>query len=615
MRHPGPRGDQPARRGVLQRLAYALAIGAAMLGAPRRGLAHSDPFAPPPVFALDGAPPGGTSAARGSPAYLTSSRIAAVDEGALVIDADSGMLVLVDDTGASAAQISIARGAGLLAYDSVARIAYVADRRGDRIVGVRVGPVLELAATWPTPAEPYGVALTPDRKTVLVTHIADRLLVAYDAANGHERWRTGLAAEPRGLAVSPDGTRALVAYPGAGVIDELTLADQRPIHVAIPRRAGGHEARGASAVTFLGDDLAISPFQRERPDDDAQRGTYGGSLQSPITYHLALLGLSRRGRAVAAQIRISLPRAIAWDAARDALYVAGLGTDDVVQIVNASQVDLRAGVMASVGGKERCGADGLAIASDGNLLVWCSFTRSVARVTTIDGRGRLAARWRLARGPQLAASALDATQHRGMILFHTADMRISMFTGVACASCHYEGRADGLSWRIDDRILQTPILAGRIPDTAPYGWDGHANDLPASLRSTIRRLNGLGLGKLDSAALAAYLEAMPAVRPPNRNADAIARRRALFDALGCRSCHDGAAYTDQTRHRLSPSQAAVDTPSLLGIAASAPYFHDGSAATLEVLLRDRGAVHGMSDPARTLSDREVADLTVFLESL
>ena len=108
---------------------------------------------------------------------------------------------------------------------------------------------------------------------------------------------------------------------------------------------------------------------------------------------------------------------------------------------------------------------------------------------------------------------------------------------------------------------------------------------------------------------------MPAVRAPNRDADAVARGRAGFDAQGCRGCHDGAAYTDRERHRLSPAQSAIDTPSLLGLAISAPYFHDGSAATLDVLLRDRGAVHGMSDAARMLSDREVSDLTAFLESL
>ena len=63
--------------------------------------------------------------------------------------------------------------------------------------------------------------------------------------------------------------------------------------------------------------------------------------------------------------------------------------------------------------------------------------------------------------------------------------------------------------------------------------------------------------------------------------------------------------------RRSPS---ADTPSLIGLAASAPYFHDGSAATLEALLRDRGAVHGMGETAQ-LNDEQVADLTAFLETL
>lgn len=611
-----------ARLAALRGLVCALPIGIAMFGLSGVGAADPRQFSPPPPFALEGAAPGGARPAAPSPAYLTGSRIAAVDAGALVIDADSGVLARVDAAGASIAQLAIAQDAGLLAYDRVAQLAYVADRRGDRIVAVRVGPALEVAATWRTAAEPYGVALAPDRKTALVTHVADRLLVAYDVASGLERWRTSLAAEPRGVAVSPDGTRALIAYPGAGVIDEVRLDDPRPLHLALATSSGDERARGAFAVTFLGDALAVAPFQRATPAGESGgdrgfeiAGHYGGRSLPPITHHLALFGLAGRRRAAAAEISVHLPRAIAWDAAHDALYVAGLGTDDIVQVVNASQVDMRAGAVGWVGGKERCGADGLAIADDGNLLVWCSFTRSVTRVAAIDGNGKLASRWRTTYGPALGPSALDATQHLGMVLFHTASSHISGFAGLACASCHHDGRADGLSWRILDGTLQTPMLAGRIANTAPYRWDGRATDLPASLRATIVRLGGDGLGGRHIAALAAYLEAMPAVRPPTRAAGAVARGKAVFEAVGCTSCHDGAAYTDRALHRLVPSQAAIDTPSLLGVAASAPYFHDGSAATLDAVLRDRGTVHGMSEPARTLGDREIADLTAFLESL
>jgi len=592
----------------------------------RVSAAHHREFVAPPAFALEGRSLGGPSTASPVPPYLTSTRIAAVGDGALVIDADSGVLALVDAGGLAIGQLAIAHDAGLFAYDPTARLAYVADRRGDRIAVVRVGSKLDLVTAWKTPAEPYGVALLPDRTTALVTHVADRLVVAYDVATGRERWRVTVAADPRGIAVSPDGTRALVAHLTTGTIEELALEGRARIHLALPIAVSGEQARGAFAVTFLGNDLAVSSFQRATPvssTEEEEGGHYGGGEFPPLSHHLAFFGfaggsaggLGGARRTASATTSVHQPRAIAWDAAHDALYVAGLGTDEIVQIRNASQVDVHAGGNGPVGGKERCGADGLAIAGDGNLLVWCSFTRSVARVTVMDGKGKLAARWTQARGPALAASTLDDAQHLGMILFHTADADMSAFGGLACASCHPEGRADGLSWRIHGDTLQTPLLTGRIPNTAPYKWDGSAKDLPTSLRGTIDRLGGNGLGKQRIAALAAYLEAMPAVHPPTRDPAAVARGKAVFEAMGCSNCHAGPAYTDQALHKLAKSQATMDTPSLLGIAASAPYFHDGSAATLDAVLRDRGAVHGMSEPARTLGTAEAADLIAFLESL
>jgi len=47
---------------------------------------------------------------------------------------------------------------------------------------------------------------------------------------------------------------------------------------------------------------------------------------------------------------------------------------------------------------------------------------------------------------------------------------------------------------------------------------------------------------------------------------------------------------------------------------SAPAYADGSAASLEDLLRDRGAVRGMIDMPK-LADAQLRDLVTFLESL
>jgi cytochrome c peroxidase len=74
----------------------------------------------------------------------------------------------------------------------------------------------------------------------------------------------------------------------------------------------------------------------------------------------------------------------------------------------------------------------------------------------------------------------------------------------------------------------------------------------------------------------------------------------IFQAIKCTNCHDGVLLTDQQYHNVGigmdqkdpdvgrfkvtnkpEDTGAFKTPSLRDIAKSAPYFHDGSAATLE----------------------------------
>jgi DNA-binding beta-propeller fold protein YncE len=606
-----------------KKLAFALLAAAIPTGvALAKVVGDFDTLAP--TFEMSGRPVGGTKVASPTAAHLAGSRIAALADGALAIDADSGSLIRTDAAGKHVAHVAIGRDAGLLAYDPAAKLAYVADRKADRVAVVSVGATLAITASWKTPVEPYGVALSPDKKQLLVTTIADRTLVALDTQTGREAWRAPLAREPRNIAIAPDGTRAIVAYLATGTVDQIDLADRRHTaeHIALastsPRRGrsdGDAFVRGAFTVAFMGEHQAVVPFQRETPVQNVgmgeSTGSYGGGFEPPVSHQVAFIGLGGgRTTQVTAQIAQHQPRAIAWDASRDALYIAGLGSDSVLQIRNASAVSISAGTTANLASKDRCGPDGLAIAPDGGVYVWCSFTRSVDRVAFGDGDPKVTP------SAPLVASAMTEQQHLGMVLFHAATAQVSQRGSMACATCHPDGRADGLSWRIEKHELQTPILAGRVTGTGPFKWDGTDPDLKASMTSTMKRLGGMGLDAKQTDALGAYLELMPSVRAPSRDATAVARGKKLFDSaeLGCRSCHDGAHYTDQERHKLAGTLEQVDTPSLHALAASAPYFHDGSAATLESLLRDRGAVHGMASTEK-LTDRQVADLTAFLETL
>jgi len=130
-------------------------------------------------------------------------------------------------------------------------------------------------------------------------------------------------------------------------------------------------------------------------------------------------------------------------------------------------------------------------------------------------------------------------------------------------------------------------------------------------------------------ALRAYQHSLPAPPPPAGSFDRASaeRGRAVFDR-DCASCHVGTTGTDNNAGTLhSPAETGMNgeyaartankayrTTPLRALWQHPPYFHDGSAATLEALLRDRGAVHGMADTAQ-LTDQQVADLTAFLDTL
>lgn len=556
-----------------------------------------------------------TAAATGK--VWSSTRIVALADGALVIDEDSGTLVRTDAEGTRIAELAIGKAAGLFAYDEVRHRAFIADRMGDRVVVVDVADGLRGVAQWKTPAEPFGVAVTPDGTQVAVSMIADRALVVYDAQTGAEQWRVPLSPEPRTVAISPDGKRALVASARMGAVDDIALDRARaPQHIAFDLACDGCAsgeafARGGGGIVFLDDRRAIVSFQRTVPEALGARvqGLYGGGSRPPVTQHLSFLSFDQTTVQVVAQIVANDPRSIAWDEKRDALYVAGRASSSVLRLAGLTRgttddIDRAAGSFALTT-RETCGPDGMALAADGSVYIWCSLSRTVVHVRETG----------IVEGAAVAASTLTPRQHAGFVLFNSTDPRINMDRALACTTCHIDGRTDGVSWKIGNHNLQTPILAGRLAATAPYKWLGSDATLAASIQRTIGRLGGAGLEPPDLEALVAYLENMSRPRPPTLDAAAVERGKRVFDVKGgCIACHRGPQRTDAETHVFELTSFDVDTPSLVGLAASAPYYHDGSAPTLEALVGGRGTVRDMADLA-SLSEAERADLVAYLRSL
>ncbi len=220
----------------------------------------------------------------------------------------------------------------------------------------------------------------------------------------------------------------------------------------------------------------------------------------------------------------------------------------------------------------------------------------------------------------VAEPALDPLVEEGRKLFYAArDTRMSDGTsGVSCATCHFDGRNDGLNWPFPEPLgpRQTPSLAGQVSLTAPVTWDSMVDSIAAEVMITSGSRMGGRAGLVEAEAIAAFIDWTRDVDVARKGeqSEAVARGEALFQRadVGCAECHSGAQFTDNEPYAMYGLEA-VTTRSLVGIAATAPYLHDGSAETLMGVLVS--ARNGAMGDTGGLSDAELQDLVAYLESL
>ncbi|WP_437986472.1 c-type cytochrome [Sorangium sp. So ce117] len=189
---------------------------------------------------------------------------------------------------------------------------------------------------------------------------------------------------------------------------------------------------------------------------------------------------------------------------------------------------------------------------------------------------------------------------------------------VTCASCHPEGHEDGRVWNFAPfGMRRTQSLAGGIVATVPLHWDGLLANFRVFMRAVFEDRMGGSLPSLDHLdAFAAWLDAIKALpRSKPADEDAAARGEVLFNepTLACATCHSGEKLTNNETVDVGTGKP-FQVPSLRGLAARAPYMHDGCAATLH----DRfgpcggGDRHGVTS---ALTPAQIDDLVAYLETL
>jgi mono/diheme cytochrome c family protein len=159
---------------------------------------------------------------------------------------------------------------------------------------------------------------------------------------------------------------------------------------------------------------------------------------------------------------------------------------------------------------------------------------------------------------------------------------------------------------------------------------GHGSFVEPRLGINVQNPPDLISDKLS--ALQAYQLSINAPKPPAGSFDvaAASRGRAVFTGAGkCSTCHTGTLLTDANTRLHAPSEVVSEpepngapsyasrsatkmyrTAPLAGLWQHAPYFHNGTAPTLEAVVETYNAKQSLG-----LTASEVSDLAQYLKSL
>jgi len=240
----------------------------------------------------------------------------------------------------------------------------------------------------------------------------------------------------------------------------------------------------------------------------------------------------------------------------------------------------------------------------------------------------------------LGGSKVITKQRWGEQLFHNAF--VTFHRQYSCNSCHPDGHVDGMTYDIEaDGIGIEPVdnrtLRG-ILDTAPFKWEGTNPSLSrqcgARLAVFFTRLAPFTPEQL--AAVDYYVTTIP--RPPNwyrplgadltpaqRRGKQIFERTVTNDGRmiavndRCITCHFPPYYSDRRKHDVGTRMpfdhtGSLDVPHLNNIYDSAPYLHNGMAATLEEIWTTYNPEdkHGVTND---MTKDQLNDLIQYLKTL
>lgn len=504
---------------------------------------------------------------------------------------------------------------------------------------------------------------SPDGRTLFVCNRFNDNVSEFNLSTRQEVRRIAVRREPVAAALTRDGRHLLVAnllHTGRADADEVAAV------VSVIEAGSGRVTKELKLPNGSGtlNDIRVSPDGKYAvvthilsrfylPTTQLDRGwmnTNAGSLIDLERLELlntVLLDTVDRGAAN--------PWGAAWSADSKTLVIAHAGTHEL------SVIDFPAllAKLAAVGAPPAAGAAQPAyrapasrtpadVPNDLSFLVGVRERRRLPegdlgpRAVVIVGAAAWAANYfsdtvsllplqgtaptvqSIALGPRPQMNAM----RRGELHFH--DARLCFQGWQSCATCHPgDARVDALNWDLLNDGLGNPknnkslLYTHRTPPAMSIGVRESGE---AAVRAGIQHILFTVQPPEIADDMDAYLKALKPVPSPSlvhgKLSAAAQRGRKIFQSKesGCAQCHPAPLFTNLKSYDVGTAGPvdkrgeAFDTPTLVELWRTAPYLHDGSAATLKEVLttRNAGQEHGQTSH---LTPAQIDDLVLYLLSL
>jgi cytochrome c peroxidase len=214
----------------------------------------------------------------------------------------------------------------------------------------------------------------------------------------------------------------------------------------------------------------------------------------------------------------------------------------------------------------------------------------------------------------------------GNYYFHDGNLCLQGWQ--SCASCHPDdARVDGFNWDLLNDGIGNPKSTRSLLlsfETPPAMFLGVRTNAAVAVRAGLKAILFTNAPESVAGAIDAYLKSLKPVPSPHLvhgRLSASSRRGAkLFQTVGCADCHVPGRFTDLKSHDVGTRRSfdrpgdLFYTPTLIEVWRTAPYLHDGSAATIREVLTRRNPAneHGIT---KDLSAQELDDLCEYVLSL